>query len=185
MELTENWEYILGGILIILPLILITLELIENRIRKKIEKERLNKKRYYHKKMDDIISKDPNKNLNEIDKISQELLTDLFKLRTFKGYGDLEKYFLIKGFLKEADFCRNMNKYLYSQKKPDLKKINELKSSVEKIIEENIKINQKQSILKKLLNFFNFNKPKEKEINKSEEKNNDKKSKEKEINKNI
>ncbi len=162
MELTENWEYILSGLLILFPLILIILELIENRIKKKIEKEKLNKKRYYLKKLNEIDYSNNDSNLNQINKLAKELFKDIFQIRYFQGYGKLEKNFLKKGFLKEAKFCGDINKYLYSQEKPDLTQIKNLMNLFKQIMTKDDKIIKKENIFKRFLNLFHI---KKKELN--------------------
>ena len=131
-------EYLLAAVLIIIPLVLIYLEFLDYKKRKKETKDSLSEKnKIYLDRIEKVNIKEPITSLDDVDLIARDFFIDLFKVESFPGYSQLQKEFEKEGKKNEKLFCKIMDKFLYEEKKPQKKQINKLKEVFKKIIINN------------------------------------------------
>ena len=142
MVLNDYQGYIIAGLLIIIPVILIILEIIEKKIQKKLQGEDLTIEEIYLNKLKEIEIKDARSTLEKIKKISIDFFKKKYKIGIFTDYSSLGDYFEKRGKLREKEFCDLMNEYLYGKNPPtkiDLQNLINLLSKViimSKIVED-------------------------------------------------
>lgn len=134
----ENfWEYIIGALLILVPVAIIVLEVIERGLFKKEKIKKPTKNSIYLEKLNKIDRKNLDNTIEDIDLIARDFFKEAFGIKKFKGYSELERLFTKNSKNTEALFSRDMIKLLYSKNEKSPQRILRALSLLQKIIENN------------------------------------------------
>lgn len=169
MALDIRWEFIVGILLIAIPILIILLELIERKVIKKdkVEKKKEDtRKKIYLKKLKKIDSSKGEKALEKINNLTKKFFNEFYGIENFQGYYALERYFKRIDKNPESEFCRKMNQHLYAgysylNGKEINKRNKELKQELKNLVISAPKIHTSKKKLSYIIKILGINKKKD------------------------
>ena len=144
MVLIENFGKILIISIIIIASALIILVIIEKKLYRKIIQGRNSRNVFYAKKIEDIKNTGAKNKLIILGQIARDFFAEAFGTKNTADYSKLENFFKQKNNLEIAEFCRIMNRALYSGGKINKEESQKIIPLLRVIVQKNHIFTQKE-----------------------------------------
>lgn len=125
-------EYILSVLVILVPTVIIILEIYYRKKKKNIE----TRQEYYKRRLTNLYAKDTQRRIDDLHEIVKDFFKEAYALKNFRGYYDLERFFIKNELSQEALFAKKMGELLYGDDKPTTKQNKEIEEMFKKIVEK-------------------------------------------------